>query len=59
MASPHVAGLVALLMGSADRLVAGLTLRQIQDYIINTAVGMKNYAAFNAVMINNGWLLPQ
>lgn len=51
MASPHVAGLAALLMSSTDGLVAGMTSAQIQDYIKSKAVGMQNYSA---TMINTG-----
>lgn len=51
-ASPHVAGVAALLLGCADGSVAGMT--SIQEYIKSTAVAMQNYSAFNAKMVNNG-----
>jgi subtilisin family serine protease len=56
MASPHVAGLAAVLMGSPDVLedakADGLKSTVVQDYIVSTSHPMRNYAGFN--MISNG-----
>lgn len=53
-ACPHVAGVAALLLGSTDGQVAGMTALQLQEHIKITAVAMKNYSEYNAVMISNG-----
>jgi subtilisin family serine protease len=56
MASPHVAGLAAVLMGSPDVLAGaktiGLKSTAVQDYIVSSSRPMKNYAGFN--MITDG-----
>lgn len=54
MATPHVAGVAALLLGSADGVVAGLTSSQIQAYIVSKAVAMKSYSAYSAKIIVTG-----
>jgi subtilisin family serine protease len=56
MASPHVAGLAAVLMGSPDVMVddklAGLKSTTVQEYIVSSSRPMRDYLGFN--MINNG-----
>jgi hypothetical protein len=52
MASPHVAGLAAVLMGSrmlAGAKTIGLKSTAVQDYIVSSSRPMKNYAGFNMI----------